>query len=473
MSEEQFKRRLAAVLAADVADYSRLMQLDEDTTMSAWWEYRQEIIEPTVSEHQGRIVKLTGDGFLAEFPSATDAVRAAGAIQAEVARRNEGVPEERRVEFRMGLNLGDVLWDDEDIYGDGVNIAARLESIAPRGGICVSEMVREAVGTKLPVRFEDIGPKRLKNISNPVRAFLVTPASSHAAASGKRIGLTDQSAVRYCLSDDGVSIAYAEVGDGDPLVLAGSWMSHLEKEWDNPAWGHYLSHLAEDFKIIRYDQRGNGMSDWDSVDISFEKMVDDLERVIDQFQYEKVAIFGASQAASVSIAYVRRHPLRVSHLVLYGGYARGRRRRGSPEAVAESEALVTLIRQGWGNENPAFRQTMTSLFMPDATQEEAAWFNEFQRACGPAENIARFREMFDEIDVTDLLEGIDVPTLVVHCTGDSVAPIAEGKLLASRIPRAQFVTLDSKNHMIMARDPEFPRFLQSVRSFLRSAPEPT
>ena len=129
---------------------------------------------------------------------------------------------------------------------------------------------------------------------------------------------------------------------------------------------------------------------------------------------------------------------------------------------------MTLIRQGWGRDNPAFRQTMTSLFMPEASQQEADWFNEFQKACGPGENIARFREMFDEIDVVDLLDGVNVPTLVIHCVGDAVAPLSEGKLLASRIPNAQFVTLNSKSHMMFENDPEFPRFLQSVLRFLKS-----
>ena len=208
------------------------------------------------------------------------------------------------------------------------------------------------------------------------------------------------------------------------------------------------------------------MSDWEGVDIKFERMVDDLECVINCHDFDKVAIFGPSQAAAVSVAYTRRHPEKVSHLILYGGYSRGRRRRGDPDAAAESEALVTLIRQGWGQQNPAFRQTMTSLFMPDATRAEADWFNEFQKACGPAENIAQFREVFDDIDVSDLLAGIETPTLVIHCVGDSVAPISEGKLLASRIPNAQFVTLDSQNHMMTERDPEFPRFVNSVREFM-------
>jgi pimeloyl-ACP methyl ester carboxylesterase len=296
---------------------------------------------------------------------------------------------------------------------------------------------------------------------------LAESSSIASQASPTEIGLIDQSPVRYCPSSDGANIAYVQVGNGYPLVLCGSWMTHLEWDWSNPGWGHHLSHLAKDFTLIRYDQRGNGMSDW-NVDISFDKMVDDLRSVIDCYDYEKVAIFGPSQAASVSIAYTREHPQRVSHLILYGGYARGRRRRGDPEAEAESEALVTLIRQGWGRENPAFRQTLTSLFMPDASQEQAAWFNKFQKACGPGPNIARFREVFDKMDIADLVAGVKVPTLVVHCVEDSVSPLSEGKFLASRISGAQFVTLNSRSHMLLENDPEFPRFLHSVREFLKS-----
>ena len=208
------------------------------------------------------------------------------------------------------------------------------------------------------------------------------------------------------------------------------------------------------------------MSDWDDVEITFERMVDDLECVIDQCDYDQVAIFGASQAASVAVAYTVRHPDRVSHLILHGGYARGRCRRGKPEAVAESEALVTLIRQGWGADNPAFRQTITSLFMPDASREEAAWFNEFQKVCAPAENMARFREMFDAMDVSELLGQLRVPTLVLHCNEDAIAPLSEGKLLASRIPGAEFVMLKSKNHMIFENEPDFPKFVNSIRDFV-------
>jgi len=282
------------------------------------------------------------------------------------------------------------------------------------------------------------------------------------------IGLADQSPVRFCSSADGVRIAHAKVGKGYPIVAVGSWMSHLEEDWSNPTWGHYIGNLARDFTVIRYDQRGNGMSEWDNVDISFDKMVDDLKAVIDCYDYEKVALFGPSQATSVSIAYAQQYPEKVSHLILHGAYARGRCKRGNPEGIEESKALVTLIRQSWGRDNPMVRQMMTSLFMPDATQEESAWFNEFQRTCGPGENLARFRELFDDIDVSNLLAEINIPTLVVQCVGDSVAPLSEGKLIASRIPGARLVTLNSNNHLVFANEPGFQRFLDAVHDFMKS-----
>ncbi|MGI9293819.1 MAG: alpha/beta fold hydrolase [Pseudomonadales bacterium] len=287
------------------------------------------------------------------------------------------------------------------------------------------------------------------------------------ASSKVEIGLADQSPVRFCRSGDGVSIAHAEVGNGYPIVAVGSWMSHLEEDWSNPMWGHYISNLAQDFTVIRYDQRGNGMSDWDNVDISFDKMIDDLKAVIECYEYEKVALFGPSQAASVSIAYAQQYPEKVSHLILHGAYTRGRCKRGNPEGIEESKALVTLIRQSWGRDNPMVRQMMTSLFMPDATQKESAWFNEFQKTCGPGENLARFRELYDYIDVSDYLAKINIPALVVQCVGDSVAPLSEGKLIASRIPGARLVTLNSNNHMVFANEPGFQRFLDTVRDFMK------
>ncbi len=466
MVGEEHSRKLTTIVAADVAGYSRLTAADEAGTLASLRAHRSEFIDPKIAAYRGRIANTAGDSLLIEFPSVSDALRCAVEVQRGMAERNRLVPEDRRVVFRLGVNLGDVVQQDGDLLGAGVNVAARLEAIAPPGRICVSEVVKDALGQEADIRFEDLGPQRLKNLSKSVHAYLVADVDGDRPAKSDSYGLSDQSTVRYLQSSDGVSIAYADVGEGYPMVLMGGWMTHLEKDWESPIMRYFLTNLSKSFHLLRFDQRGNGMSDWDNVEMSFDKMVDDLERVVDRFDYEKVAIFATSQAASVSIAYAVRHPDRVSHLVLHGGYARGRRHRGEPGADAESEALVTLIRQRWGADNPAFRQYMTSLFMPDASGEEAAWFNEFQRTCGPGENMAGFRAMFDALDISELLDQVRVPTLILHCHEDSVAPLSEGKFLASRIPDAQFVMLHSKNHMIFENEPDFPKFVQSIRDFV-------
>jgi len=277
---------------------------------------------------------------------------------------------------------------------------------------------------------------------------------------------TPMPVVKFCHSTDGTSIAHAQSGDGYPLLISGSWMTHLEQDWENPAFGDYIRYLSERFSVIRYDQRGNGLSEWADVDISFDRMVDDMEAVVDAHGHERVAILGLSQGASVSIAYALRKPERISHLILSGGYARGRRQRGNRADVEESEALVNLIRNSWGNENPAIRQILTTLFMPDASKEEMQWFNEFQKLCGPAENIAQFRALFDDMNVTQLLPEVSTPTLVLHSDRDAVAPLSEGKLLAAEIPEASFVQLNSPNHLLFASEQDFPKMIASIQEFI-------
>jgi len=283
---------------------------------------------------------------------------------------------------------------------------------------------------------------------------------------GSIIGLDQQSPVRFCQASDGVSVAHAQVGSGPPLIMTGSWMTHLAEDWCGDDWSRLLSELARDFTLIRYDIRGNGMSDWDNVEITFDRLVEDLGLIIDAYDFEQVAIFGPSASSAVSIAYSLQHPERVSRLVLYGGYAQGKRRRGDQGEIAESEAMATLIRQAWGRDNPVARQMMTTLYIPDASQEEAEEFNEFQKMCGPAENIARFLEVYDDIDVLDLLDQVTTPTLIMHCIQDSISPYAQGKILADKIPGAKFVSLNSKGHLIGDSDPEFQRLLYKVRQFL-------
>jgi pimeloyl-ACP methyl ester carboxylesterase len=200
---------------------------------------------------------------------------------------------------------------------------------------------------------------------------------------------------------------------GPPLVKTANWLNHLGYDWESPVWSVLLHALAADFRLIRYDARGYGLSDWEVEDLSFEAFVRDLESVIEASGLDRFALLGVSQGCAVCIAYAVRHPERVSRLVLYGGFAPGRRKRGSRQEIASSEAVLTLMRQGWGQENPAFRQLFTSLFIPGGTPEQMQWFNDLQRITTSAENAVRLRRAIDEIDVTDLLPRIKAPALVL------------------------------------------------------------
>jgi pimeloyl-ACP methyl ester carboxylesterase len=276
-----------------------------------------------------------------------------------------------------------------------------------------------------------------------------------------------QQKIHFCTASDGIRIAYAKVGEGPPLLKAANWLNHLQYDWESPIWSHLLRELAAEHQLIRYDERGNGLSDWDVEDISFEAFVRDLESVVEATGIDRFALLGISQGCAVSIAYAVRHPERVSHLVLYGGYARGRRKRGSPTETEQAAAVVTLMRQGWGQENPAFRQIFTSLFIPGGSREQVQWFNDLQRRTASPENAVRMRQTMNDIDVTGLLPRVTVPTLVLHCRDDAVVPFEEGRILAAGIRAAHFVALEGRNHLILEGDPALHRFLDEVRNFLR------
>jgi class 3 adenylate cyclase/pimeloyl-ACP methyl ester carboxylesterase len=458
-------RRLAAILAADVVGYSGLMERDETGTLAALKAHRAELVDPKVAAHDGRIVKLMGDGALVEFASVVDAVECAAEIQRAMATRNLDLPEDRRIVFRIGVHLGDVIVEGDDIYGEGVNIAARLEGLAEPGGICISGQAYDQVESKVALGYRDRGERQVKNIVKRVRVYEVDleaappgTAAVSAPAMEQRIG--------FCSAPDGVQIAYATVGEGTPLVKAANWMNHLEYDWESPIWRHVFRALSRDHRLVRYDQRGNGLSDWDVGEISFEAFVGDLEAVADAAGIERFALFGISQGCAISIAYAVRHPDRVSRLILFGGYARGWRSRGAAEEIATREAMQTLMRQGWGQENPAFRQVFTSRFIPDGTPEQMEWFNDLQKISTSPENAARIDQTNSEVDVRDLLSEISVPTLVLHCRSDVVAPFAEGRRMAAAIPGSRFVALEGRNHVLLENEPAWPRFLREVESFL-------
>ena len=455
------ERRLAAILAADIAGYSRLMGDDETATVHAL-KGHQAVVLPLVGRHGGRVIDTAGDGILAEFPSVIGAAECALAIQAVMSARNEEVPEARRMRFRIGINLGDVIHDADRIYGDGINVAARLQEIAAPGGICISRQVFDQVSHLLAADFKPLGPRTLKNIARPIDVFAVAPAAGNTVQPG---GLTQD--IRFCTAPDGIQIAYSTIGRGMPLMKTGHWLTHLEFDLESPIWRHLYRELARDHRLVRYDTRGNGLSDRAPHDISFEALVSDLEAVVGAAELERFALLGISQGALIALEYVLRHPERVSHLILYGGGAVGRRLRTQSAAAREADdAMTTLMRLGWGSENPAFRQLFTSQFIPEGTKEQADWFNELQRVSATGEMAARIADATGDVDLLARLPEVRVPTLVMHATGDARVPFDIGRRMAAGIPGARFVPLHGRNHLFLETEPAFGEFLEHSRAFL-------
>jgi pimeloyl-ACP methyl ester carboxylesterase len=256
------------------------------------------------------------------------------------------------------------------------------------------------------------------------------------------------------------------MGSGPPLVKTGNWMTHLEFDFETPIWRHLYRELSRDHTLIRYDARGNGLSDRD-VEVSFETYVTDLETVVDATGLDRFALLGISQGCSVSIAYAVRHPQRVSHLILFGGYAIGWAKRArTPAEKEQGAAMLTLVRLGWGQENPAFRQLFTSQFIPGGTKEQADWFNELQQISATPEDAKRHLVANGNTDVSELLAQVSVPTLVMHSRDEVRVPFDQGRQLAAGIAGARFVPLPSRNHLILEDEPAFPKFLQEIRTFL-------
>lgn len=466
-AEPSVQRRLAAILAADIAGYSRLMGEDDTATVRDL-KGHQAVLFPLIDRYGGRIIDTAGDGILAEFPSVISAVECAVELQTIMVVRNEEIPEHRRMLFRIGINLGDVIHDETRIYGDGINIAARLEGIAEPGGICISRQVFDQVNRALKLDFQPLGPRSFKNIAQSVDAFAV--AATHGAAPPKAAipkTVTLQQEIRFCSASDGVQLAYSMVGQGPPLVKTGNWMTHLEYDLESPIWRHLYRELAKVCTLIRYDARGNGLSDRVVDDISFDAFVRDLEAVVEAVQVSQFALFGISQGCAVAIAYAVHHPERVSHLILYGGYAQGRHKRARSTSEQDEEAaMLTLTRLGWGKENPAFRQLFTSQFIPGATKTQEDWFNELQRITVSPEIAVRILEETGDIDVTALLSRVQVPTLVMHARDDARVPFEAGRRMAAGILGARFVPLQGHNHLFLETEPAFGQFLEQIRPFL-------
>jgi len=278
-----------------------------------------------------------------------------------------------------------------------------------------------------------------------------------AATSGK---LSQE--IRFCTVSDGTSIAYATIGHGPPLVKAPHWLTHLEYEAESVLWRHWLQELSREHQFLRLDQRGCGLSDREVEDLSFEAYVSDLETVVDAAGFDRFPLLGSSQGGAVAIEYAFRHPERVTQLVLFGAFAN----RPSTASPAQQEALKTLIRECWGQDDPAYRQIFTSRFMPGASQEEWRSFNHLQRVSTTGEIVVRTLESNAAIDVRNRLPRLSVPTLVLHSVGDQLVPFSAGRELAALIPNARLVPLESQNHWLLAGEPAWQTLVFEVRAFL-------
>jgi DNA-binding winged helix-turn-helix (wHTH) protein/pimeloyl-ACP methyl ester carboxylesterase len=322
-------------------------------------------------------------------------------------------------------------------------------------------VLRKALGEKVT------GQKYIETV--PKVGYRFAAPVEGASSSAGPVSLASAKArqeIRYCTTRDGVRLAYASIGNGPPLVKASNWLTHLDLEWDSPIWRHWWAALSVHHRVVRYDERGNGMSQRDVPDVSFDTWIHDLETVVDAAGLERFSLLGISRGGSIALAYAVKHPDRVSHLVLYGAFAAGLNHVGTPHEKEERRAVTSLARLGWGLKNPAFCKMFTCRFIPEATPEHGQWFDELQRVSTSPENAARLMERDGEIDVRPLLRQVRIPTLVMHCDRDQVVPPMCGQQLAAEIPGARYVSLPSANHLILETEPAWPLFLEELGLFL-------
>jgi pimeloyl-ACP methyl ester carboxylesterase/DNA-binding CsgD family transcriptional regulator len=270
--------------------------------------------------------------------------------------------------------------------------------------------------------------------------------------------------IRFCRGHDGVRLAYAVYGSGPPLVVVSCWLSHLQYDWQSPVWRHFLADLGAVATVVRYDERGFGLSDWNVRDFTLPVRVADLERVIEALGLKRFAMIGMSGGAPVAIAYASRHRDRLTRFALYGGIARGC--FGAVDDPVAEEAFRALIRTGWARPEGTFRRVFTSTFIPDATEEQMRWLDDLQRMSTSTENAVASRIARQAIDVMDLLPSIRVPTLVLHGRGDRASSFDHARDIAARIPGARFVPLETRNHIVLADEPAWATFRREITSFL-------
>jgi class 3 adenylate cyclase/pimeloyl-ACP methyl ester carboxylesterase len=462
----KIKRRLATIMAIDVVGYSRMMQSDASGLLGALNSIFHSLIKPRVDESDGRIVKLLGDGALIEFSSAYQALICAAAIQEKMRASPPPHAFGENIFLRIGLHAGDVLVEGQDIFGDGVNIAARLQAEAEAGGILLSRAVADLAGGDLPFRLRSEGSRSLKNIARPIETLSVDFSDEKVAETRRQRAQSLE--VHFCKSTDGQSLAWAAVGEGPPIVKAPNWIGHLELDWRNPGLAHLFDSLSARHRLVYFDARGNGLSDWDMKNVSFDLMVDDLECVFDTAGIERAPILAISQGCAIAAAFAAHAPERVSAIVMMGSFPVGRARRPSKKDRERAKAIRAMMAAGWDDDYPSLRDLIAEHIIPGASREERRRYAENMRKIISPENLGRYREVIDNLDVTALLPQVKAPCLVLHCKGDRLQPIEQGRKMAAGLHDARFIAYDSDNHALTENDPCWPLAEREIHAFLEA-----
>jgi class 3 adenylate cyclase/pimeloyl-ACP methyl ester carboxylesterase len=460
------ERRMATILAIDVVGYSRMMHSDPAGVLAALNNIFGKLVKPSVANNNGRVVKLLGDGALIEFQSSYHAISCAAAIQEGMRGPNAPHSYTELIFLRMGLHAGDVLVEGEDIFGDGVNIAARLEAEAEAGGILLSRTVADLAGSDLPYRLRHEGTHSFKNIANPIETLSVDLSDKEVAAARTKMAKSQE--VRFCKTKDNLRLAWATAGSGPPIVKAQNWISHIELDWRDPSTAHIFESLAARYRLVFFDARGNGLSDWEMENISFELMVDDLECVFDAAGVDRAPIISMSQGCAVAAAFAAKNPDRVSAIVMIGAYPVGRAKRKSKKDQERAKALRAMMTASWDDEHPSLRDLMAEIIVPGASAEDRRRYADDMRDMISPENLGKYREALDNFDITELLPQVNVPCLVLHCRGDRLQPIEQGRKMAAGLPDARFIAYDSNNHKPTENDPCWPLIEREIHAFLEA-----
>ncbi|HET8786843.1 MAG TPA: alpha/beta fold hydrolase [Candidatus Limnocylindrales bacterium] len=271
--------------------------------------------------------------------------------------------------------------------------------------------------------------------------------------------------IRFTRGRDGTRLAFAVHGVGPPLIVVSCWLSHLQHDWESPVWRHFLDDLGELSTLVRYDERGFGMSEWNVTDFSLAARLGDLEAVVDALGFERVSLLGMSDGSPIAMLYAARHPDRVGRLVLYGTIC-GERVVFEGDRLLEEQTYQGLVRIGWAGADPRFRRVFTQGFIPDATEEQMRWLDELQRQATSKENYlaaraARYRE-----DITAEIPRIQAPTLILHAVGDRLKTFDNATEVASLIGGSRLVPLQSRNHILLEDEPAWQEFIAEVRTFM-------